>query len=157
MKRTDRELTNPAEILDIIEKCDVCRIAMSSDNIPYIVPMNFGFEYTGSALTLYFHGAGQGRKIDIIAENPAVCFEMDCSHRLIVGTDGCNYSMEYESVIGNGSMSICLERNEKIRALTRLMEKYAPGKSFAFPDAVLDSVTVLKLTVTDFTGKRNIK
>ena len=30
-------------IEEIIQKADVCRIAIANDNIPYIVTMNFGY------------------------------------------------------------------------------------------------------------------
>lgn len=157
MRRSDREITDKAEIIKIIEKCDVCRLALSYNNIPYIVPMNYGYEYTDNRLILYFHGAKEGKKHDIIAQNPFACFEIDCSHKLIEADEACNYTMEYESVIGNGKIYSCTEKNEKLKALKHLMKQYAKDKDFLFPDNVINSVTVFKLEVSAFTGKRLIK
>jgi len=154
MRRTDREVTNKSEIIEIIEKCDVCRLAFSVNNVPYIVPMNYGYEYKNGNLTLYFHGAKEGRKHDMMKENPVACFEMDCSHKLIEADEAGNYTMEYESVIGFGNVYLCVEKTEKTYALKKLMKKYAKDKEFDFPEHILESVTVFKLVVSEFTGKR---
>ena len=154
MRRSDREITDITEIIKIIEKCDVCRLGLSDNNIPYIVPMNYGFEYDNDKLTLYFHGASEGKKHDIIAKNPVACFEIDCSHKLIEAEQACDYTMEYESVIGSGKIVQCVDKSEKINALKYLMKQYAKNKEFDFPDHVVDSVKVFKLEVSEVTGKR---
>ncbi|MCL2773442.1 MAG: pyridoxamine 5'-phosphate oxidase family protein [Oscillospiraceae bacterium] len=159
MRRNEREITDKTEIIKVTDKCDVCRVALSHNNVPYIVPMNFGYEYADGRLILYFHCAKEGRKLDIIKENSAACFEMDCSHNIISGEKACNYSMEYESVIGNGNIVIVGdgEIEEKRRALDLIMKKYAPEKSFEFSEANISSVTILKLNVREFTGKRHVR
>ena len=154
MRRSDREVTDKAEIMGIIEKCDVCRLGLSDNNIPYVVPMNYGYEYVGDKLTLYFHSAKEGRKLDVIGRNPLACFEMDCSHRLVEAEEACGYTMEYESIIGSGKIYICSEKSEKITALRLLMQKYAKGREFSFPDHAIDRVTVFRLDVAEFAAKR---
>ena len=132
----------------------MCRLAFSDDNVPYIVPMNFGYEYENGKLTLYFHGAKEGKKLGIIDKNPVASFEMDCSHRLIGADEACNFSMEYESVVGAGGIYICDDKCEKINALKHLMRKYDKDRDFDFPDDALESITVFKLEVSEFSGKR---
>lgn len=154
MRRNDRELTDQSEIIQIIEKCDVCRLALSKDNVPYIVPMNFGYEYVDGRLTLYFHCAPKGKKLDIIHENPAACFEMDCSTKLIEGEIACKYSMSYESVIGTGTIAFCNDHEEKGKALALIMKTYAPDKNFVFTESQTRPVTIFKLCVDQLTGKR---
>ena len=39
MRRKDREITDFNEIINIIKKCDVCRIALNDKDFPYIVPL----------------------------------------------------------------------------------------------------------------------
>lgn len=46
---------------------------MCVDNIPYIVPLNFEYQEN----VFYMHCAKEGRKLEMIKENPFVCFEMD--------------------------------------------------------------------------------
>ena len=57
MRRSDREIKDFDEILKVLEKCDVCRLAFNDGDYPYIVPMSFALEYDGSEASLYFHSA----------------------------------------------------------------------------------------------------
>lgn len=63
MRRTDREITDELEKINVIEECKVCRIGMNDDGNVYIVPLNFGYTYNDSRLVLYFHCAKAGRVI----------------------------------------------------------------------------------------------
>ena len=110
MRRADRQVTDKDEIIKILEKCEVCRLALAVDNIPYIVPMNYGYQYADGKLTLFFHSAKEGKKLGLIAQNPLACFELDCSHRLVEADEACKYTMEYESMIGTGKISFCREK-----------------------------------------------
>jgi nitroimidazol reductase NimA-like FMN-containing flavoprotein (pyridoxamine 5'-phosphate oxidase superfamily) len=154
MRRKDREITSLNEIVEIIDKCDVCRIALSENNIPYIVPMNFGFEVIDKTITLYFHCASDGKKLDILRKNNNVCFEMDCGHELLEGKNACSYSMKYESVIGNAIAEFITDINEKEHALNMLMKKYTSDKEHNFNEEMLNMLTIFKLKTTEFTGKR---
>ncbi len=151
MRRKDREITDMDVILSIIRKCDVCRLALFGEEYPYIIPMNFGFHYENQQLKLYFHGAKQGTKIDLIARNPKASFEMDCSHELIPGPQACDYTMNYESVCGNGIIRI-LDRSQAEYALKQLMKQYTE-QELTYKQAAVDAVAVMELTVEQITGK----
>jgi nitroimidazol reductase NimA-like FMN-containing flavoprotein (pyridoxamine 5'-phosphate oxidase superfamily) len=100
MRRKEKEIVDINEKLKIIAKCKVCRLAMADDNQPYIIPLNFGYAYENDILILYFHGAYEGMKIDILKKNDKVCFEIDCNHALIEATEPSKYSFAFESIIG---------------------------------------------------------
>jgi len=164
MRRNDREITDKNEIIKIIDQCEVCRIGLSRDNIPYIVPMNFAYIYENEKLILYFHCAKEGKKLDIIKSNANACFEFDRMINIIPGETACKYSLDFESVIGMGNIVIVGDDKieEKQKALYLIMKKYAPEKTFGFSEAyftseMLRNVAVLKLTADQFTGKRRIK
>ena len=57
MRRKDREITDYNAILEIMKKCDVCRIAFFNEKYPYIIPLNFGVLLRDNNFKLYFHGA----------------------------------------------------------------------------------------------------
>lgn len=42
MRQKDREVTELQEIIAIMRRCDVCRLALNDEGYPYIVPLNFG-------------------------------------------------------------------------------------------------------------------
>ena len=73
MRRKDKEIQAEADIVAILKKARVCRLGMAEGEMPYVVPLCFGFQDNA----LYFHCALQGRKNDTLRNNPNVCFEMD--------------------------------------------------------------------------------
>lgn len=153
MRRKDREITDLDCIIDIIRKCYTCRISLFDDEYPYIIPMNFGFEKIDDQLVLYFHGAHVGKKIDLIKKCNRASFEMDCSHRLITGEKACDYTMEYESVCGNGIIEI-LNPQDRVIALKHLMKQYSSAENHEFSNNEVNAVTALRLKVNTITGKR---
>lgn len=130
MRRKDREIKSSAEIQRILEACKVCRLGLSDQNNIYIVPMNFGAVFEEGRLVLYFHGAKEGKKLELIRKNPMVGIEMDCGHELVTGKTACQYSYYYASIIGNGKAEIVTEPEEKQKALAVIM-KHQTGREFA--------------------------
>lgn len=152
MRRKDREVTEPAGLLNIIQECKVCRVAMQDAQGPYIVPLNFGYEFSNGKLTLYFHSAKEGRKIDILSKSPIVAFEMDCSHQLIESNIACRNGYAYKSIIGNGKACLIDDVDEKLKGLSHIMV-HQTGRKFEMPPAAANAVAVFKIESTEFTGK----
>jgi uncharacterized protein len=157
MRRKDKEITDINEKLEIIAKCKVCRIGLSENNYPYIVPLNYGFSYDDGKLTLFFHCAKEGKKIDIINKNNNACFEIDCDTKLIEGKNACDYGYEFKSIIGFGKIIILDTKDEKTNGLNYLM-KQQTGKDikFDYNEKELNNVTVFKMPVDEFTGKQKV-
>jgi nitroimidazol reductase NimA-like FMN-containing flavoprotein (pyridoxamine 5'-phosphate oxidase superfamily) len=155
MRRKDREITEPAEILALIDKCKVCRLGLSENDQAYIVPLNFGYTFADTVLTLFFHSAHEGKKIDLMRKNRRACFEIDCDHRLVQAETACGHGFLFSSVIGFGTLSFIGDAAEKTRALNILM-KHQTGKDvpYRYTEAELAAVCVYKMEVDSFTGKR---
>ncbi len=151
MRRSDREVKNFDDMIKIMEKCDVCRIALNDDGYPYILPLNFGMKVENNVVELFFHGANEGTKYDLIHADNRASFEMDCEHKLITEEELGNCTMEYESVIGQGHIEI-LSEEEKYDALCVLMKHYHP-EEFLFDKSIMPRTTVFKLVVENMTGK----
>lgn len=155
MRRSDREVKEFQDIISIMESCDVCRIALNDNGYPYILPLNFGMKVEGDKIELYFHGALEGTKYDLIAKDNRASFEMDCEHRLVTEFERGNCTMEYASVIGQGYIEI-LSEDEKYDALCILMRHYHQ-EEFPFNKAVMPQTKVFKMVVEKVTGKRRKK
>ena len=155
MRRKDRELTDPAEIREILEKANVCHLAMSDNNVPYLVTMNFGLK-NDENIILYFHTAHEGKKIDILKRNNLVSFGTDINQELLISETGtsCGCSMRYSSVIGTGNVSFITERSEKCEALEAIMKHYTQKPPYVFKEEMIDCTTILRLDVNKITGKR---
>lgn len=154
MRRSDREVTSDAAKLDILKSCDCCRIGLRDVDGVYIVPVNFGFSYENGLLELYFHGAGEGKKAELINADPRAGFEMDTKHGLVVGGSACQYSFLYQSVTGKGLISRITSPEEKLRALGRIMDHYGSGP-WTFDEKAVGIVSVWKLTVSEWTCKEH--
>ena len=155
MRRSDREIKDIKDIIQVIKKCDVCRVALNDEGYPYILPLNFGMEEKEGEIVLYFHGALEGKKYELIAKDNRASFEMDCSHRLVTDTTNGNCTMEYESVIGRGLMEIVPD-DEKYDALCVLMKQYHK-EDFPFNKEMMKYTKVFKLIVEQVTGKTLMK
>ena len=161
MRRKDREITDFSEMTEVMKRCDVCRLALNDEEgYPYILPLNFGMEENDGKVTLYFHGAKEGRKYDLIRKDARASFEMDCSHRLVLSEkeNGCECTMEYESIIGRGTLEILSEGSKK-KALDLLMKQYYPDRTeeFVFRPEVVAMTEVFCLKVEQMTGKKRFK
>ncbi len=155
MRRSDREVKELKDIVAIMEKCDVCRIALNNNGYPYILPLNFGMCTKDNKIELYFHGAMEGTKYDLIEKDNKASFEMDCGHKLVMEAERGNCTMEYESVIGQGHIEM-LSDDEKYDAISILMKHYHQ-EEFPYNKAAMPRTKVFKLVVEKVTGKRRMK
>ena len=154
MRRTDREVTDSNEILSWLQEVPVARLGFADAGEPYVVPLNFGIMAT-APLTLVFHCAATGRKLDMMSRNPRVCFEADLPGELReAGVAACKWGMAFRSVIGWGRLEKIQDEREKKTALEALMSKYSAPREWDFEPATLSSVVVLKLTIEEITAKQ---
>ncbi len=153
MRRKDREITDLAQIRDILSKARVVHLGLADGDKPYVVPMHYGYELEGEKLVLYVHSAQEGRKLDVIARNPNVFAEIDTGEILIPGGDDpCDYSAAYRSVMGEGKALVLEDPAEKAAALQILM-KSQTGKDFVITEEMAAPVTVIKIQLDWFTAK----
>lgn len=158
MRRSEREVSDIGAIEEIINTADVCRIAFADNNTPYIVTMNFGYT-NDPEQRLFLHCANEGRKLEMIRKNKFVCFEMDIDHKIYVrpgkdGSKGCNWGMKYRSVVGYGNISIITETEAKKTGLDFIMRHYGDENEYVYDEKVLANTTVLRLDITEITGKK---
>ena len=153
MRRKDRQVTDNRSIESIIERSDVCRIAFADGDIPYVVTMNFGYS-GGAQPRLFFHCAGNGRKLDMLRKNNYVCFEMDTDHQIYKGEKGCDWGMRFSSIVGYGHIRIVTDENEKINGLDLIMKHYGGGDHKGYVTEILKKTTILRLDVEEISAKK---
>ncbi|EUB33106.1 pyridoxamine 5'-phosphate oxidase [Fusobacterium sp. CM1] len=158
MRRKDREVLDEVKIDKFIRNCDCCRIGFydKENNEVYIVPLNFGYSNVDNKRVFYFHGAKEGRKIELISKTKKVSFEMDSNHELIIGKMACNYSERYQSIMGTGLISFVEDKDEKIAALNEIMFQSTGKKDWDFPEPMLNGVAVFMIEVTSLSCKEHL-
>ena len=152
MTKRELQVTDLNEIRAILDTAKVLHLGLAVDNEPYVVPLNYGYTMEDGRLTLYLHGANQGKKLDMIRANPRVFFEMDCDRMPFDGVLPCQYGMVYSSVMGRGTAHIVEDVEEKKRAMSILM-KTQTGKDFSFNDRLVSIVAVIRIDVAEYTAK----
>ena len=148
MRRSDRQITDRRSIDEIIKRCTVCRLGMSDNGQPYIVPLSFGYDNQ----FLYVHAALTGRKIDILKQNNRVCFEFDRLLEVSTADNACDWSMKYESVIGFGLAEIVEGTDAKTAALNCIMRQYSSG-DWKFTEQAMSNTAVYCIRIEEITGK----
>lgn len=130
------------------------RLATSdSANIPYITPVNYAYAND----SIYIHCALKGRKLDNIAFNPSVCFEISAPGNLYISERACGFSMRYWSILVSGTAGLVRETAEKREALDAIMRKYAGQFDYSDPtDEELEKVNVIKINIENISGKMGI-
>lgn len=151
--RREREVTNMDQIIAILDRAKIVHVGMIDGDMPYVVPMNYGYTMENGRLTLYLHGATVGRKLDVIRANPKVFIEIDTDIVPFEGTYACQYGTCYSSVMGEGIAELVEDVEGKKEGLSILM-KTQTGRDFDFVDKMVAGVTVIKIRVSDFTAKK---
>ena len=150
MRRADREITDFDELTDILRRADTIRLGVHDTPYPYVVPLSFGFEAKDGQIALYFHGAAQGFKHELLARDPYVCVEADIFHGYARTPGGI--TTEYESFIGFGAC-VRVSGEEAAYGIDLLLE-HCGCAGYAYDPAELAHTWVYKITLESFTGKR---
>lgn len=158
MRRARREVTDLAELRDIVSRAQVLRIASADAEGPFITPLSFGFEVVerlgAPSWTFWAHCAPEGRKTDAWAAAPEVALELDIPGGVIAGDFACSYSYAYESVMAVARASRVTDPAERRRGLSLVMGHMAPGAPVELSDEALERTDIWRFDVERLTGKR---
>ncbi len=162
MRKAICEIKEKKLIEEILERCRVGRLAtIGEDGYPYIVPLNYVY-WQGA---IYFHCSRKGMKIDNIAADNRVCFEVDIPLAYLAsdfyndGKPPCSVHQFYHSVIIKGKAEIVEESNEKVGALNALVASHEPGVKLVPITAdtpAVDICAVVAVRIDEMTGKSDL-
>ena len=130
----------------------VGRLAMSKDDEPYVVPVNFVYFKD----KIYFHCAREGLKIGYLSTNSLVCFEVDEFIGVRKGCTPCTSTVKYRSVIAFGKAAFVGDVDIKKEALRRLVKKYGGASSFSFDEGTFKQTLLVAIDVERMTGKQSL-
>lgn len=119
------------------------------DGHPYGVPLSYVYDEKQGAL--YFHGALEGKKIDLIRENPEAAFTVVTD----VVRKPAQFTTAYRSAMAFGKVSL-LTGDERRAALHLFIDKYAPDHKeagSAYVDRSGEVTALLKLSIDRISAK----
>lgn len=151
MRRKDREITYRKDIIDIIERSEECYLAMSVDNEPYVIPVNFGYENE----TIYIHCAAEGKKIEMIKQNPNVSLAFTAEAETSLTGPPNTWTTYYQSAIAFGKAELVFDLKERQKGMNAFQKHYT-GKFMDFSERDLKKIMLIKVKITKMTGKANL-
>ena len=155
IRRRDREISDKEVVLGIMKSVKYLVVAMADGDGPYLVTLSCGYSEEENAF--YFHCAKEGRKLDIIAENPDVCATAIEDHGYVKG----DCSHKYRSLVIYGKMTRVDDLDGMKRGI-RVMFRQLEGEGeeiysgFIKKDADFHNVAILKLQVEKLDAKGNL-
>ncbi len=137
MRRKQCEITDQEEIVKILKRCTIGRMAtLGGDGYPYVTPVNFVWYKEA----VCFHSSPAGEKLTNVKRDPRVCFEVDIPLAYLdlgstSAANPCRLHQLYHCVIIRGKAAVVEDREEKVELLNALVRSHEP-------DAVFSPVTV---------------
>ena len=149
MRKESRQMS--AEwALEVLDKAPYITVSMADDEgMPYGLPLSL---VRTDERTFYFHCALEGKKLDILSNNPRVCLSAVTKCKPTVGPKDGSFTLELKSAIAFGTAEIVEDDNEKIAALRAICERFLPKHMDAFDASVARSLgrtAVVRITLTE--------
>lgn len=145
------QLEEQGRIEDLIRSCTLCYVGMADENgIPYVLPMNFGYEDE----IIYLHSAQEGHSISILEKNPNVCITF-CTDPKLMWQDeevACSYRVRADSVICRGKVVFEDEYDEKVNALNIIMRQYS-DREFSYSAPSVKNVKIWKVALENVSAR----
>ncbi|NOR34776.1 MAG: pyridoxamine 5'-phosphate oxidase family protein [Bacteroidales bacterium] len=151
MRKAKQEIRDEKILAEILSGAIICRVAMLDGDRPYIIPFNYGY----SDGCLFIHSAPEGKKIDLLKQNPEVCFEVEDIMEITKGERACDWSTHYRSVVGYGEVEILSDEASKQQGLEVIMAQHGAPELVEFNSKNLGRMVILKLTISSMTGKQS--
>lgn len=138
-------------IEEVISKSDICFVGMvDTENTPYVIPMNFGYQDG----VIYLHSGPEGRAINILNRNNQVCITFSIDHELVFQHPkvACSYRMKAKSVICYGKVNFIEDLDDKRKALDIIMRHYS-GREFQYSEPAVKNVKIWEVPVEQISAK----
>jgi len=154
MRLKKKEVTDRKWMEDILKRGRYMHLGMAdAAGSPYVVPIGYGY---GDG-AIYIHGASEGRKNDILAVNPRVCFQVTLDAEVVPNDVGSNFTMKYRSVTGFGTVHRLTDQRERNAALKILMDHYGgPHMDIPEDSDMNKKLWVARLDIEYMTGKKSV-
>ncbi|HEY3017213.1 MAG TPA: pyridoxamine 5'-phosphate oxidase family protein [Gaiellaceae bacterium] len=136
----------------ILDEALVCHVGFVVDGQPFVIPTIHARDED----TLYLHGSPGSRMLRTIKDGLNVCVTVTLLDGLVLARSVYNHSMNYRSVVVLGRAREVTGRDEKLRALERVVEHVVPGRwadARQPNEAEIKGTTILALELDEASAK----
>ncbi|MBU7018867.1 MAG: pyridoxamine 5'-phosphate oxidase family protein [Theionarchaea archaeon] len=144
MRRSEKMISDMSQIEFILKEAPLGILALSKDDIPYSIPVNFYYENG----VIYIHCAKEGQKVSYVKANPQACFLV--VHPVDTEDKECTGAMNYESVLCFGRTEFSETSPREI--LLRLGGKY--GVCSEVTDEECKKTALITVRIEEVSAKR---
>jgi nitroimidazol reductase NimA-like FMN-containing flavoprotein (pyridoxamine 5'-phosphate oxidase superfamily) len=135
---------SPEECAALLSSGRYGRLGLSHLDQPYVVPMSFVF----SDGKIYLHSRGKGKKVEIAASNPRVCFQIDSLDK-----------NRWTSVLACGTVRLSSDPKDKKRMFEAFMKKGMQGhggKQFQAAELEKMEMTIWEIDIEELSGREGM-
>ena len=152
MRRRDKEITDPAEMMSVLQEARHVTVAMSVGDEPYLATLSHGYDTERNCV--YFHCAPEGRKVGVLRTNPRVW-----GQALVDGgyqQGACDHL--YRTVQFRGAVTFVTEQAEKEHALRVMIRHLDEDPEKVISEQITPHSTgrilIGRIDISDMTGKK---
>ena len=136
--------------LEVFDKAPYITISMAdADGNPYGLPLSL---VRTDDKTFWFHCATEGKKLDILKDNPRVFLSAVTKCRPLRGPKDGSFTLEFQSATAVGMAEIVEDESTKKEALRAICQRFLPQQMEGFEEAVsrsLNRTAVVRITLTE--------
>jgi len=124
-RRHDRGRYDHASVHALLDAAALAHVAYVIDGRPFCTPTLFWRE--GSLL--YWHGSSASRMLRNLSQGEPACVTATHLDSIVLARCGFNHSADYRSVMAFGTARLVGDAQEKLRALTMMVDRFFPGRT----------------------------
>jgi uncharacterized protein len=151
-RHPERGAYDRATIDSILDEALICHLGFVADGRPFVIPTI----HARDGDTLYVHGSPGSRMLRAAKGGVDICVTVTLLDGLVLARSVYNHSMNYRSVVVLGRARELTDRDEKLRAMQRVVEHVVPGRwddARRPNDAEIKGTTILALPLNEASAK----
>lgn len=140
---------DPKVVADVLTRAAVLHLALTDENGPHCVAVNFALE----GRKLYVHSGLKGRKAAALLSGRPMAFAAEVDLAPYEGITACKWGYHFKSVQGRGLPRLLEDLADKRRALKLIVAKYTGNPDLPMDEAVLSKTALFEIAVAAATAR----
>ncbi|MCY1323010.1 Pyridoxamine 5'-phosphate oxidase [compost metagenome] len=124
-RRHDRGFYDHETVHRLLDAAALAHVAYVIDGQPFCTPTLFWRE----GRHLYWHGSSASRMLRNLSAGEPACLTVTHLDSLVLARSGFNHSADYRSVMAFGTARLVEDQEEKLRALTMMVDRLFPDRN----------------------------
>lgn len=140
----------------VLDHCKILHLGLTNCEIAYVVPVNYGYEELANGnYIIYVHGTTDGKKGEILNQEPVISFQTDSGHEHLTYTPPSTgaFGPAFRSIMGIGQVTSVTDNTEKVHAMRTILHNYVRDIPVTIKPEKLANVSVWKIEVAKITAR----